>query len=104
MSLVEGEENTRTICYQFPRRAIAEGILLLQGYETNGLGLGQHMYSSSVVRQFRYRVEGSLYRNNWGGWYVHLRGAAPFEYAGCTPISYSWTHNSDLRLPGLSGS
>jgi hypothetical protein len=69
-----------------------------------GIGLEQHMYSSSVVRQFPYLVEGSLYRNNWGGWYVYLRGAAPFEYVGCTPISYSWTHNSDLRLPGLSGS
>jgi hypothetical protein len=101
MSLVEGDGGSRTIYYQAPRSAMAElgvspGTLLFKGYETNGNWLGTAYVFKRGCPPIPYDVEGSLQSNYYGGRYVRLRGPAPFEYIGCTPVSYSWDHNSEL--------
>jgi hypothetical protein len=101
MSLVEGENNSRTIYYQFPRASmvnigVRQGTLLFQGYETNGRWFGTAYVFKWGCSPIPYRVVGNLYPNDRGGWSVHLQGPAPAEYIGCDPITYSWTDNSDL--------
>jgi hypothetical protein len=63
---------------------------------TTDIGSEQRTYSNWGCPPIPYRVEGSLESNYNGDRYVHLRGAAPFEYIGCTPVSYAWDHNSEL--------
>jgi hypothetical protein len=101
MSLVEGENSSRIIYYQVPRPEMAEigvrlGTLLFQGYQDNGHWFGTAYVFKWGCPPIPYRVEGFLESNYYGDRYVHLRGAAPFEYIGCTPISYAWDHNSEL--------
>jgi hypothetical protein len=101
MSLVEGGDGSRIIYYQVPRPVMAEigvrrGTMLFEGYETNGRWLGTAYLFKWDCPPIPYRVEGHLYYNDVGGSFVHLRGLAPDEYIGCTPVSYSWNHNSEL--------
>jgi hypothetical protein len=101
MFLVEGENSSRAIYYQVPRPAMEEigvrrGTMLFQGYEDNGDWFGTAYVFKWGCPPIPYRVEGFLESNYYGDRYVHLRGAAPFEYIGCTPISYAWDHNSEL--------
>jgi hypothetical protein len=107
MSLIEGGNNSRTIYYRSPRPLMAElgvtqGTVLFQGHEIDGRWFGTAYVFKWGCPPIPYRVEGSLQQDDWGGWYVHLRGPAPVEYGGCTPISYSWTHNSELIFQYLS--
>jgi len=107
MFLVEGENNSRSIYYQFPRPTMTEigarqGTLLFQGYEANGRWFGTAYLFKRGCPPIPYSVEGSLYSNDRGGWHVHLRGAAPSEYIGCDPITYAWTNSSDLFFEYLN--
>jgi hypothetical protein len=87
MTVVEGENNSRAIYYQFPHPTmvdvgVTEGALLFRGYETDGRWFGVAYVCKLGCPPIPYRVEGNLYSNDRGGWSVHLRGPAPAEYIG----------------------